>query len=648
MTELIRNNATWFIAGGIVIIVAMAIGLWQLIHWLKQLRVRKQTQTERASASSAENNWPIWETSIRNALMQHGWVEPYFLSSIPAPLHLPAMRRYVQEHTGDALILHEDPPRIELANRERMHTFLHSWKAAWELIESEQNFNNVVAGITAQMCDMLGFVLLPGEQRSFRSLHAFMVRAPALRLKVPPRFPIIFVRRREGSREDIGDLRSLMSILNVTSYFALIIDLNDFADRLDPSKNLKNLVREVIHDFIVLNGHNLRQIIVAQNPGKRLVELMLQQVDLTVVSPYVTSGPVPDNMFFGRDHELKTITRKIDETSFALIGGRKIGKTSMLAKVYRLLSENGDYDRTLYLDCQPITHHDAFFDAANIIWAIQPAIHMPEDLRHYVVRQLREQPQTPILILLDEVDALLEYDMQHNHSLFRVFRALSQENHCHFVFCGERVLYDQLHDARSPLFNFCDVVQLGSLTEHAARRIILEPMQTMGISIQNQEEMVYEIIDLSSCHPNIIQYLCQQLILEANARHSRLITPVDLQAVRHSSQFHEYFLQVTWGNTGPLERVITLLIAGHEVLSFGDLQDLLAQHGFAVPQETLERAITGLRLYSILNKEGQRYRFANVAFADIIQESQETDILLASLRNQLRELAEKEGWRPTW
>ncbi|MBN1933684.1 MAG: hypothetical protein JW934_03410 [Anaerolineae bacterium] len=647
MNTLFGIDIAWVLLIGVV----LALVVWSLWRWLGRRR-RHHTPADpspyRTAAAETEANWTAWKTSIRNALMQYGWVESYFLSSIPLPLHAAAMRRYVQENTGDALIFQEEPLRIELANRERMRLFLHSWKAAWELTESENSFNSVVAEIAAQLCNMLGFVRVQEEQRIFHSLHAFMVRAPALRLKVPPRFPIIFVRRREGNRDDVADLRSLMSILNVTSYFALIIDLNDFADRLDPSKNLKYLAREMIHDFIVLNGHDLRQIVVARDSGRRLVELMLQQVDLTVVSPYVTSGPVPDNMFFGRDYELKTIVRKIEETSFAVVGGRKIGKTSILAKVYRLLSEDDAHRDTRYLDCQAVTHYEAFFEAAKINWDIQLPIDAPEAFGQCIARNHSRPEAAPIVILLDEVDSLLEYDAQHGHALFRVFRALSQENHARFVFCGERTLYDQLHDGRSPLFNFGDTVQLGALTESAARRIILEPMQTMGISIQEQEEMVYEIIDLASCHPNIVQYLCQQLILEANTRRARLITPVDLQTVRHSSRFHEYFLSVTWGNTGPLERVITLLVAGHDTLSFGDLEGILAERGFAVPQSTLEQAISGLRLYGILIKVGQTYRFTSQVFAEVIQESQEVDILLTSLRNQLRDQAEREGWRPTW
>jgi hypothetical protein len=641
------GGEVWGIIG--VIAVLSTVVIVRLLLRRRRSKTAEQktpTTEERLSSASAEAKWPAWETSIRNALMQNGWVDGYFLSSsVPQPLWVPAMRRYVEEHADDALVFDEVTHRIELANRLRMNTFHHNWKAAWELVEAEDNFHNIVSDIAEQLCSILGFVHLPREERIYRHLHGFVVRAPALRLKVPPRFPIIFVRRREGSPDDLDDLRSLMSILDMTSYFALIVDLNDFADRLDPGKNLKTLVRDTIHDFIVLNGNDLRQILIARDPGKRLVEIILQQVDLTVISPYVTSGPVPENMFFGREHELKTITRKIGDTSFALIGGRKIGKTSTLVKVYRLLSDSQDVSRALYLDCQSVATPEAFFEAANTLWQVYPPIGSPEDFRRYIVGNDRERQIEPAVVLLDEVDSLITYDQEHGQMLLSTFRALSQERRCRFVFCGERALYNQLHSADSPLFNFCDVIHLGYLREPAARRIISEPMQTMGIAIQNPNEVISEVINLSSCHPNLVQYLCQQLILEANSRHSRLVTPADLRQVRHSSVFHEYFLEVTWGNTTALEQAITLLIADQESVSFGEIQEIVARSGFAVPQEQLEKAIAGLRLYSILLKEGQRFRFASAAFAGVVRESQETDILLTTLRNEMREQAERGDWR---
>ena len=637
MWRSVFDNVLWVALG-----VGLALAAILIVHALRKRARSKSIAPDVAAATaaqpaaSAEENWPNWETSIRNALLQHGWVEEFFLNSVPPSLRGAAMRQYVEEHADDALIFREEPPRIELADRGRMQTFLHSWKAAWELIDAPETYDHIVRDVATQICDVLGFVYVQDEQRIYRHLHGAVVRAPALRLKVPPRFPMVFIRRREGCAEDLTDLRSLMSILDMTSYFALIIDLNDFPDRLDPRKNLKTLVRDTIHDFIVLNGQDLRQILIARDPGKRLVEVILQQVDLSVVSPYVTSGPVPRSMFFGRDHELKTIARKISDTSFALIGGRKIGKTSILDRVYRLLCEARDPSRTLYLDCQSVTSHRAFYEAANTLWDAQPLIHSAEDFRRFVVVREHEAAGPPFTILLDEIDMLLNYDLAHGETLFSMFRALSQEKRCRFVFCGERVLNKQLHAPGSPMFNFCDVIHLGYLQEQAARRIILEPMQAMGISIQDQEEVLCGITRLSSCHPNLIQYLCQQLILEANARHSRQILPADLEEVRHSSAFQEYFLEVTWGNSSPLEQAITLLVIDRNSVTLSDLQDILEKHEFAVTQAQLEAAISGLRLYSILLKEGKRYCLASEVFGEIVHESQEVDILLTSLRNQMQ------------
>jgi hypothetical protein len=133
--------------------------------------------------------------------------------------------------------------------------------------------------------------------------------------------------------------------------------------------------------------------------------------------------------------------------------------------------------------------------------------------------------------------------------------------------------------------------------------------------------------------------------LEANSRHSRLVTPADLRQVRHSSRFHEYFLEVTWGNTTALERAITLLISDRESISFGEIKEIVSQGGFDVSQEQLEDAIVGLRLYSVLLKEGQRYRFASTVFSQIMCESQETEILLSTLRNEMREQSQRGGRR---
>jgi hypothetical protein len=581
---------------------------------------------------SEENRWSAWEDAILQALWLHGRVEEDMLLDIPLKERSEAMRRFVEERPDDDLVFHPDPARIELGAPQRMKTFLRNWKAAWEMVESEATFQTIAALVASQLCDILGFTML--DARTYRHLHGFVVKAPALRLRVPPRFPIIFLRKRDFSPEDVDDVRNLMNILNMTSYFALLIDLNDRPSQLDKRKNLKYLVRGATHDFIVLDGNDLRQIIVARDHERRLIQIILNQVDLAVVSPYVTSGPVPENMFFGRDNELKTITRKVKDCSFALIGGRKIGKTSTLAKVYRLLSETPTYF-PMYLDCQAVTDHDTFFEAVDSMWEIELPTKSPDGFRCLITRQANEWTGGTIVVLLDEVDALLSYDLMDQEKLFRVFRALSQEQYCRFVFCGERMLYARLHASDSPLFNFCDTIHLSYLEAQAARRIILEPMQAMGISLADHDTLVREIMDLSSCHPNIVQYICQRLIIHTNRRGSRQITTADLEAVRTSSQFSEYFTEVTWGDVSALEKVISLLLIDQGPTTLLNIEALLNQAGLRVLQMDLEEAIRDLILYSIIRKDGQFYVFANRRFPQIVKASQDMPTLLESLMKKI-------------
>jgi hypothetical protein len=92
---------------------------------------------------------------------------------------------------------------------------------------------------------------------------------------------------------------------------------------------------------------------------------------------------------------------------------------------------------------------------------------------------------------------------------------------------------------------------------------------------------------------------------------------------------------VTWGNTTPLERAITLLIADRDEVSFSEIQETMTGQGFEVSQEQVAEAVSGLRLNSILLKEGQKYRFSSAVFADVVRESQEVDILLNALRTEM-------------
>ncbi len=572
-------------------------------------------------------DWPLWDAEISHALWTFGQANESNIPKLPYRRLARALQRYVNLHPDDGLTLQTSPIALKLDNYLPAQRFLSHWKAAWEVGDSEEAFVSVTSQMVDQLCKFLGFVRM--EERAYKGLIGYVVRAPSLRLKIPARFPIVFIPHHEVNEEDIRVLRDLMGVLNMTSYFALIVDLRDAPD-VDQQQSLKRLVRQAIHDFIVLDGQDMRTLLAARDHPRRLIQIILDQVDLTVVSPYVTSGPVPTNMFFGREHELKTIMRTVRDTNFAIIGGRKIGKTSVLARVHRLLQEVPEF-APLYLDCQAVRSDTDFFEAIYALWRTPLPSPTPEGFRRMMTDMIAKTPNHAIVLLFDEIDGLLQFDVNRGEQLFRIFRALAQENQVRFIFCGEKVLSAALRNPRLVFFNFCNVLPLTYLTPQEACRVVIEPMQEMGIALEDDGDLAEHIVSLTSGHPNIVQYLCQKLIERVNLRHERYIRRADVDALCQSTQFSEYFATISWGNANALERLVTLIMLERPAVTIGEMADLLRARGLGVPPAQLESAFDGLCLYSILRRDGPKYAFAADAFPAVLRRSQDVDGLFASL-----------------
>ncbi|MDE3088123.1 MAG: TniB family NTP-binding protein [Chloroflexota bacterium] len=613
----------WLVVGvggaAVIALLGLVVAMWRA-------RVRPNAQQREWARHGLE-----WETAIKNALWTHAEANETN-TKIPRRYLTRALQRHLERHSDDALTLQVSPPALKFDNALVAQRFLSHWKAAWEVVDSEEAFKSVTSQMVDQLCGMLGFTR--GDERSYQGLVGYVVKAAALRLRIPPRFPIIFIPRHEATEQDLGTLRDLMGVLNMVSYFALIIDLRD-NPAPDARVSLKRIVRQAIHDFIVLDGSDIRNLLAARDHGQRLVEIILDQVDLTVVSPYVTSGPVPANMFFGREYELKTIVRTIRDTNFAIVGGRKIGKTSVLARVHQLLQETPEY-KPFYLDCQAVHTYPDFFEAVDTMWKTPLPTPTVEGFRRMAIDLPAQYPGRLLVMLFDEIDGLLQHDLAQGEQLFQILRALSQEGQLRLIFCGEKVLNASLHDPHAVFFNFCNLIALSYLKPEEARRVVVEPMQEMGITLESDGQLADEIVELAAGHPNIVQYICQKLIERINQRRERHILRTDVQAVSESAQFAEYFAEVSWGHAGALERLITLLMLDQPELTVGETSEAIRTRNLQVKPAELESAFEDLCLYSILRRDGPKYTFAANAFPQVLQRSQDVSGLLLSFIEEIQ------------
>ncbi|MBM3237888.1 PEGA domain-containing protein [Candidatus Poribacteria bacterium] len=612
------HTVLWVIPIAVVIVIVVLI-----VYILRE----QATTTEKYRSE----NYPIWESQIENSIFTEGKAP---LDFIEEEHRVYASDRYIKarfdlhhiyyDRKGNCLTV-ENPLQIEEFNK--------CWENAVSnldanLEEQVKSFQESSTKIIHLLCDAMGFTVDDNSKQEYEQLWAFIVNAPVLRTKIPSKFPFICLQRREIINDDIGDFRDILDIFNLTSHFALIIIFENIEKA---RQTFQESAFRTGFDFVFLNEDDARKMLIAKEPRKVLMRSILEQIDLTVVSPYVTAGPVPENMFFGREGEIKQILQRLDSNSIAIIGGRRIGKTSILQRLYRDFMKPDNNWYPLYANLQIVNNYKDFFDQIRIDWKFEAKEdnYSPRQFYDLASHFAEEQEKQTVVFLIDEVDDLLGYDVNNQETLFETFRALSQNNKCRFIFSGQRVLNRQTHDSHSPLFNFCINIPLSYLDEKSAERLITEPMATIDVEIENQQQVVREILDISSCHPFIIQYICNRMVSLISNEQTRRITIENLHQVADSSEFKMEFIETIWGRCEPLEQLIILLMIGEEHVFFteSDIRVALVKTGVSVSEEDLTDAINNLQINSILQQnEGQQLVFKAKAFPEVVKKDVKTKI----------------------
>jgi hypothetical protein len=372
----------------------------------------------------------------------------------------------------------------------------------------------------------------------------------------------------------------------------------------------------------------LEWILLSRDKVGQLTQTILGQVSLTVISPYRVAGPVPENMFFGRETEIRTIRDAIRDTNVALTGGRRIGKTSTLQKLQRILTTELDC-KMFHLDCHAVDTPEIF--KRELTEKLSGQSEPPMTFRQ-ALDTVRVVEDRLIVILLDEVDNLLQHDVeQQDERLFKELSSLSREGYCNFIFCGGKTLYKRIHNPDSTFFNFCHNIVLRFLSKESAAQIITQPMNAMGVELKDRDELVARILEVSSCHPNIVQLICMKLVENIK---ERTISLDDLHEVITSEDFYTDFKEIAWGQATSLEKIISLAFVDDERFTLSDVYQRLAELGIE-DRDDIDDALDTLELYSLITKQGKRYEYALREFPRIIRETEPIKILIDGLARQL-------------
>jgi hypothetical protein len=238
-----------------------------------------------------------------------------------------------------------------------------------------------------------------------------------------------------------------------------------------------------------------------------------------------------------------------------------------------------------------------------------------------LVDQLSDSPDRSTVILLDEIDQLLDWDKAHTEdevpeAFFRACRSISQQGIAQFVFSGERTIANRIWDATSPHWNFCRPLMLQQLTRAAASSLIAEPLEGLGIRIENRDAFLSVCWDSTDGHPELLQMLGDRIVNRVNQRDRADVyaSPADVLQITSQFEFAEQYLETYWGQASPLERIVSILLIDSPRTIEQLMSALEPIRGAGGKAEDIRGALHMLELYGIAQQSEAGYELRALWF----------------------------------
>jgi tetratricopeptide (TPR) repeat protein len=244
-------------------------------------------------------------------------------------------------------------------------------------------------------------------------------------------------------------------------------------------------------------------------------------------NPYIAGAPVlDDDMFYGREKLTARMLSTLHRNSLMITGERRIGKTTFLHHLKRVLAEDeaGEWHFfPVFVDLQGVPEQ-SFFHAlmAEVVDALdlspatrevlrftpEPEGYDARDFAHdlqQVIAELkgRTDRRVRLALLIDEVDVLNEYSESVNQRLRGIFMKSFSENLV-AVMSGVGIRRRWKSEV-SPWYNFFDEIELTPFSREEAEALVREPVA--GV-FRWKPEAVERVLELSRLRPYLVQKLC--------------------------------------------------------------------------------------------------------------------------------------------
>jgi hypothetical protein len=392
----------------------------------------------------------------------------------------------------------------------------------------------------------------------------------------------------------------------------------------------------------------------SSNPLGQLRPLMLnalgaENVDVFKVNQLVDSRTA---IFVGREALINRIASSGD--NYAVYGGRRIGKSSVLMAVENRLKYRGVGVASFSFEGGEFSDDTSAMRLAQLL-RLNDQVQDVGDFSLALQAYLDARPDLSFVLLLDEIDRYIEANTK-RHVLIEALRAMSDRYGSRFrvVVAGFMSLYDCLR-GRGPytptsdpwrrMLN--DIGPLENLRPASAERIAREGFgEILGWKFENRA-IPQRIVELTGGHPAFVQHFCMKLQQRVGRRGDRLIRLEDVEAIfadRDPEQSFIAYIRNTLGmNLDPVGHYLILWLIAEsssekKTFTLDEMREIAASvTSTPIPEEHLQRSLERLSVTSVVKESvPQVYEFSVPDYPSILDQLGET-AHLERLENELEE-----------
>ena len=298
--------------------------------------------------------------------------------------------------------------------------------------------------------------------------------------------------------------------------------------------------------WAIPDSGEMTRLLLAAQPSQALAHLLAIHLDPILLSPYQTSTPVyKAALFFGRSQLLATLI-KHNERNQLVIGGRKMGKSSLLQALLRTyhnhpiircsLFSPATADPSSYIEQSPSPAHTSKRKPETFLAEVLDTMTRPFSL-HKMGGSNRKKP----IVLIDDADGLFLAETSSHFTTLKRMRRLSEDGYCHFILTGSWALQHLLHSEHSAtLTELVDINYLGPLEPMASWNLVRKPMG--WLRCEWVSGVCLALIQASGGRPDWVVAICHEVLRHLGAKDKK-ISQKHLDAALSSQAVTDIFEQ---------------------------------------------------------------------------------------------------------